>query len=93
LLIIRIETYLGPRTVTAMSKTPKRCNILDLNQGRRAKLILLLRGVDGDKVRQRGSRAKLALGIPVKHDLHLDTKNTLQKAIQQVQSYVHLHKV
>lgn len=36
-----------------------------------------LGSVDGDKIRERRFGALLSLGIPIKHDLDLDTKYTL----------------
>jgi hypothetical protein len=40
-------------------------------------LIFILGGMDSDQVWERSLRTLLTLWVPVKHDLHLDTKYTL----------------
>jgi len=57
------------------------------DQDWRAQLILLLGGVDGHQVWQRGDRAKLALRVPVEHDLNFDANNTLHNT-----SMIHFEK-
>lgn len=43
------------------------------------KLLLFLGHVDGHHIGQRGHRSLLALGVPVEHDLDLDTQHSLQE--------------
>lgn len=43
------------------------------------KFLLLLGHVDGDHIGQRGHGPLLALGVPVEHDLDLDTQHSLQE--------------
>ena len=52
------------------------CRLL---QGPGNVIFLLLWWMDSDHIRNRFGGSLLALRIPIKHDFHLDTKNTLQQ--------------
>lgn len=52
-----------------------------LLQGSDSVILFLLWWMDGNQIWNGFSRALLALGIPIKHNFHLDPKNTLQKII------------